>query len=547
MSHITDYNYDEIVEFRMQGKAWSEINKYYGVVHPATYRWYKRHRAKLLNNPKPEPEPEPEVEEELGDYGDIPVTLFISPLSNDDWIDTYAGGEWKAKYLTELRDLIWNSKKGMYEVFRTGGKTFSCTGLFVRWMLEVRTEILCFTNAGMKDEIFRAVVDILQSDEVRVAYGDVIDRMAENKGTIRLVKELRKSMRFPNFKVIGNWSASIGSHPSWIHIEDIIQDVMVSPEANKRLRRWFGRVVKFMKKKNTKVTLTGTRKDIDDFYYYIETEHHFEVRKWEALTLVSGRYPTIDECEIDHENEIVVSYPDVGVYKTQGCPEWSLEALLYMYLFHYEDFEAEMQNNPLPDKGNFFSGADWIEVVEPPKTGGNYIIVDPAFGSSESASKTSIINLFISETDITITDAFVGRLGLDEKADMIVDFHSRHNPYQTLIEDNFRQITTRYAPDHPLMKLRGLSLIENFDNKRHRIEALGFPIKRHQIKILASCPYKNDIKAEWLSYRKDVSDAIIRVAYNVLDTLSMGYLRLNHLMSTSSHKIKLRSIGRRFR
>jgi hypothetical protein len=301
-----------------------------------------------------------------------------------------------------------------------------------------------------------------------------------------------------------------------------------------------------MKGKNTKFTMTGTRKDLDDAYQYAIDELYFPVLKQEALIVKSGRLPNKEECVVDHARDMITEFPNVGEYIIPECPRWELPYLLYEFVFHNEDAESELNNNPLPSQGRYFEGDDWTEVDQVPDAP-NYMIIDPAFGSSSSASKTAIIVFSVGQGKMTTIDAFVGRLGLTEKADMIVDFHNRHNPFQTLIEDNFRQMTTRYSQDHPLMRLRGLSMIDNFENKRARIEALKFPYRKREMQILASCPYKIEIKAEYLTYQRDDSDAMVRIKYNALDTLSMGYLRLKHFMGGASlRKLKIGTIGRRF-
>ncbi|MCH8905461.1 MAG: hypothetical protein IH840_00100 [Candidatus Heimdallarchaeota archaeon] len=542
------YDFDEITKFREKHLSWRHIAKYYNVNHPSAFNWYNR---KLSNLEATSLETKPKIAhtalEDNYTYGSNPPTLYISELSNEDWVNKYAGGFWETDYLPELQNLIWDTIKGMYQLFRSGGKTFSCVGLFCRWILEKRTEILCFTNPGMKDEIYRNVVDVLLSDEIRADYGDVLVRWTESKGIILCVKELRKGMRFPNFKVIGNTGASVGSHPGgWIHIEDIVQDMAVSDEANRRLERWLGRIVKFMRKQGTKITITGTRKDPFDFYQFAGSIHHFPITKWLAMELVSGRYPTISECTVDHILEKVTDWPqDIGVYKVYKCPEWPLESLLYMYLFHYEDYEAELNNNPLPSKGRFFDGDDFIEFDDLTETGLNYMLVDPAFGLTNYASKTAIMMVNITQGHFDIIDAYIGRLGLDAKADMIVDFHARHRPAQTIIEDNFRQITTRYAPDHSLMKLRGLTLIEQFDPKRQRIEAMKFSFRKREIRIHKDCPFKAEINGEYLSYSQEDSEQIIKTRYNALDALAMGYLRFKHFLINVPYKLRVGAYSNR--
>ena len=283
----------------------------------------------------------------------------------------------------------------------------------------------------------------------------------------------------------------------------------------------------------------------DDFYEYLEVEKKYPIFKLQALNLAENvSMPAEADCTLNHETRMVETYPDID-YGILDCPDHPIQKLLYDYFDDPEGFEAEMQNKPIPSMGRAFDADDWIEVDEIPD-GINYELVDPAFGQSTSSSKTAILMLCISPRNITIIDMFIGRLGLTDKADMVADFHRRHRPFQTLMEDNFRQITTRYEPDHPMMRLRGLSMVESFDNKRHRIEALKFPYRKKTIQILRSCAFKQNLKAEYLSYSKYDGDRIIRTKYNGLDALSMGYLKLKHFMRSSVSKTKIGAFGRRF-
>lgn len=555
------YDFDQCSLWRSQAVGWEVIAKRFGYsdhsgVRKRYIRDLKKYGDTIDRSRAPVKRQKRHISDEieidiLGKYGTVAITGYISDLNNDDWIEYYTGFNWKAEYLTEMRDKIWFTQKLLLLTFRFGGKTTTMSCLFLRWILEVHEPIVCFGNPEKIGDIFYLITELLESDLIRRDYGDVVARRSGYK--IWLVAAMRVSrdgspMTDPNLSMSGKLATTVGKHTGdygWLHLEDLWQDIAVSSEAERRIRKWLDRTIRYMKGRNTKFTMTGTRKDLMDAYQYAMDKLYFPVLKQVALQIVSGRLPNIDECEVDHERDMITKFPDVGKYIIQDCPRWELPYLLYEFLFHYEDAESELNNNPLPAMGRYFNGDDWIEVDKLPDAP-NYMIVDPAFGQSNTSSKTAIIVVSVGAGKMTMIDAFIGRLGRTDKADMIVDFHQRHHPFQTLIEDNFRQITSRYDQNHALMKLRGLSMIDNFENKRDRIEALKFSFRKHEIQIYNNCPFKSEIKAEYLSYKQDDSDAVVKVRYNALDSLSMGYLRLKHFMATVIQKMRIGSIGRRW-
>ncbi len=541
----------------MEDNPWRAVSRFYGVKHPAAMNWYKKWKSResisdIVLVKEENVHDENSLPDVLGNYGTIPSTGYISELSNDDWIEEYIGFTWKEKYLTQMRDDIWFSQKLLLLTFRFGGKTTTMACLFIRWILEKHSPIVCFGNKIKLEDISMLVLEILKSEKIRRAYGDVI---ARNMGwSIWLVPSMRiatdgSPMTDPNLSMTSKLSVSIGRHAGddgWLHLEDLWQESDVTPAARLKSRNWLVRTIRYMLGKNTKFTVTGTRKDIDDEYQFIIDKLYFPVLKQELLIVKEGRLPSRAEVIADHDKRRITYYPtDLGVYELTSCPRWTMDYAMYEFLFHTEIAEAELNNNPLPSQGRFFEGDDWVEVEEMPN-GLNYILIDPAFGESKLSSKTAIIAICIGEKKSTIIDAFIGRLGLNEKADMIVDFHGRHRPVQTLMEDNVRQMTSRYAPDHQLMKLRGLRMIHSIGEKRGRIESIKFSFSKREQQILDSCPFKIEIKAEYLTYSKDDSDAVVRVKYNALDAISMGYIEFKHLLSGNSNKSKIGTSGRRY-
>lgn len=469
----------------------------------------------------------------LPDYGELEPTGYVSPLSIDAWMERYAGYsiEWRNPYLTRLRNRVWNKMKLLILEPRGHGKTWSLDALFARWILERGGGIQCYTNAGKKDEIFRMVLRILKSDAVRQDYGDVVATSRENKGEIWLLEYLRYNsdgspIEGADFRVIGKAASSVGGHPAWIHLEDVVQEMSLSEMTNLRVNRWFESTVKYMRKKDTKITLTGTRKDVGDFYEFVEETMHFPVLKEEAITVESGRFPSIDEVVADHERDILVEWDDVGVYRTLNCPDWPLERLLYEYVFHYKTFEAEMQNNPLPSQGLYFPSHSF-KVIEPFSAEVNYyIVIDPGFSKSRKSSGSAIIVVCTYMGKMAVVDALIDKLSSGELDNHVIDLHHQWEPRQTIVEDNYAQISKNQDTDFKLMKLRGLKLITNYTDKYERIAGLDRPFARNQIVWYETCSFLDKFEQQILTF-DPYEPGNDKKPFNALDVLMMAW---DHLM-----------------
>lgn len=568
--------YDEL-------NSWRKVAKATGLVHPSDYDFYKRTQKRLLEHQNrsalerlseleakvkdgelsdidldESEEEETPLDIYLVDYGKLPPINYVSPLSHDEWAAYYGEYDWDAGYLTEVRSQIWDMLKVLLLIGRFHGKTSVMICLFCRWILEVRAPIIVFSNPAKKGDIFREVYRILTSDRVRKDYGDVIATARENKGDIFLVPQLRGSFADPNFVINGSLSKSIGRHASsyvnemgeevggWLHLEDCWQEVKVSKEAEDRTLHWLDRTIRYMRGLKTKFTMTGTRKDIDDAYDYAMKKHHFPVFHLKSMEIVSGRIPNLDEVVVDHEREVLTEWEDVGVYKILNCPEFPIERLLYEFIFHYESAEAELNNNPLPLKGAYFDGDHWDEIEDPIEFYPKYIQVDPGFGTSDSASESAILVLGIHRYSILVVTSVIDRLDTPEKANEVIELHSTYDPLQTLVEDSFKQMSTRYDVDHRLLQLKGLRMFEQKKvEKNQRIAAMKSAFRRGEIKFLSTCNNLTKIKQEYLTF-----DIHKKGDWNALDALSTGYEMLHPFMRKphrmEGQKVKIGSRGGRW-
>lgn len=505
------------------------------------YMWRMRNRDEYEGRPSGRRQQPQHVETDVTiadnpDYGTLPPTGFVSNLDHYAWGRKYAPAfsEWdRLDYLEDMQNRIWDTLKLMVQTARDHGKTWTMIKLFARWLLEKGTKVIVVATQAKKDEIYQAVLDILKSTEIREDYGDVVDRHTLTKGEIWFVDDLRPAVG-ANFTIKGSDSFVTGLHADggWLHLEDIVQEIKVDSSAEKRVRHWFKRTVRYIRGNDTKLTLTATRKGIDDFYNFLEVEHHFDGRllyKQEALVIESGRLPTVDEITYDPEREIVLDYPDVGVYRTLGCPNYPLERLLFEFIFHTADANAELNNNPLPLEGSYFNISDFSLIRPHDYEYDKYIMVDPAFG--QSGSKTAILVLMVKGSKLIVVDAYVGFASVDDKINLILDFYSRHNPARVYVENNFNQFTRELSSHNPLTNLRGLYPFNSVDSsKKQRIAHLEFPFKKHEIEFYETCPFLNDIKAEYLTFSLSDGNSTIREKYNALDALAMGYKKLKHFL-----------------
>ena len=395
----SNYNVGQVERLRREGKTWQQICLYYNVQYPAAMRWYKRQLSKL----KKKGEKVVEQREIMSTPSSVkihekPPTGYISPLSDTEWCNKYAQHYWDTEYLTELSDFLMRRDKAFAFLPRGHGKTLRIIGLFARTLLETNTTILCITGGPANQRrIWNAVRRICTS---KLAFNDYGNRFSSWNGTTKEA-EFTESILTTGidaaFSVVTRMGEIVGRHPNWIHLEDIIQEPFKSHESNVFLQLWFSGIVEFCatheEGAKTRITGTGTRKSLNDFYAYIIEELRYKTLVKEATVLVEGSYPSIAEIYEDEETgEDRIKIGDCKI-TTLGCPAWPLEKLLIFRVLSPQRYEAEMQNHPVPDTGTYFDPSDmqFYQEYPPPHQCRVSIHADPSFGRKAGSDFTAIV------------------------------------------------------------------------------------------------------------------------------------------------------------
>lgn len=477
----------------------------YDIDIPSTYDSYKLIRENTTTT-----ETFILTEEELP-YNSIEPTGYVSLLSHDDWIIKYIGLDWRQQYLTEMREFIWNEKRGIILQPRGHGKSMSAICLFVRHIVENKTPLLVVTASGLVRSCITTVLNIMLSPAIRKTYGDIIKRYSVSKGVIEIKPELlEKVVTDPLFCVVGRMSSIIGKHPDFIVLEDILQEKMKTRDTQDAIRDWYINVVSKMANKGTRIIVIGTRKGPSDFYNFLMEEIEFDVVHKRAVKFIKGDFPTKNDWTYRRKNyedghhrmfrdKLKQSYIDSIVVETLDCEGWSFERLMKEYMFNPIAFSCEMQNNPIPSKGDHFHIDQWIEV--PPltynwDTRNVFMGIDPSL--SGKGDNCAIIIATIENGEMIIFDSYYAPTKWDKVLDVIDYFDTKYKFRSACMDKTMYQQMM-----HELVLKRGLVYITGVDlkkNKIQRISALRSPYSVGAIKITSDCPNKEKIKMEYLSF-----------------------------------------------
>lgn len=444
-------------------------------------------------------------------YGNLNATGYISDLNDDDWIRKYCGVNysWTLDYLTELRSFIRTKDKcAVYEP-RGHGKTLSVIGLFARDVIEKHIPILMIVSGPTAARrIYKEFKRILRSVVVREDYGDVADGFNLTTGEITLKEELVNYID-PAIKIVGRGGDIIGSHPMRIHLEDIIQEEFKAEESNEGLMEWFTEVVNYCAINETKISVTGTRKGVDDFYSHLPL-YNFEILHKRAIELIKGHYPSTEDLikelyddgsGLMRERILGINIPTDSEYKTLNCPNHPLERLLIEKTLHGESFESQMQNNPLPSTGLYFKTEDFI-VIEHTKYNANdyvdyYLFLDPAYGTSNKADNTALMVICVMPPKLVIVDGIIDHLTWSEMENWAKHYIDRYNPHIFYVEENFSQIWIKQATQAqgwPVMP------IKQNKNKIMRIAATKVHWIEKRIEILRDAPLREKLYTEYVLF-----------------------------------------------
>ena len=448
-------------------------------------------------------------------------------LTHNDWVNYYCGHTWELDYLDNMTTRMWTHHRNLTFLPRGMGKTLRIIGLACRYACERKQPLLIITSGpASKQRIFDSIRMILRSEKIIQRYGEIFESFDRNKCTIQLVESLRGTTPDPVLRVCSRGADIIGSHPKWIHLEDIIQEEFKSDESNEGLQAWFKQVVSFCatheEGKETRITGTGTRKAKNDFYAFLIEELKYPAYTERALVLLDGIYPTSDDVTYHDDGHIDIVI-DKGRYHHLGCPNWPLSRLLIEKILKPLEFRTQMQNEPIDPFGNYFSNKMWNEVeYEVNKYSELVISIDPAFGKSKGSDNTAICVLAKKGTrSFVLVEMFAGKIkSLLKTLELLVSKYRGSRILKIVCEANYLQKI--FVVDALNKKLPyTVSPFYSKGEKVLRIQSLHDPMMAKQVMIATDAPGKEDLKEEMLAwipkesttYRKD----------DRLDALQMAY------------------------
>ncbi len=503
-------------------------------------RWLKRNRSrKKLPIKEDLPKPRGPVEKEsrpsrdiskLTDieiirtkYGDIEPTLDVSTLNNDDWIDKYITydyytydpdaiielkKEWRTQYLSDLRTKIWILEELLALLPRGYGKTESVLALFVRWFLEIREPLYIVAPAyNHNKNLLRRIVMQLKSPAIRRKYGDIIDKISYDKEMLTLTYHpITNYISFdPPLSMVTWGGAKEGPHPAWIHFEDVMQKEYKNIESNEDIKHKYTKTFAKMRTrrggKRTKVTATGTRYGMVDFYSYLMTEQEIPVYHKEALP---------------HGGEMLL------------CPNYTLDDLVKEQKKDPASFSTAMNNRPTPSSGLYFKKDEWIS--------GNYnldheqgvqyiMVLDPARGFSDFADNSAMLKIAIFQGSLYVMDGFVGKIDDDDKIKKFDKFYSDCFPTWSLVEETFAQIDMK-----KFQHIRGIVPYSDTTKnaKLIRISALKPYFYDGLIKVKEGIQPYDFLYNEYLSYNETQSTPNRKD--DAIDALSIVVQQFGHFL-----------------
>lgn len=436
-------------------------------------------------------------------YGLIQPTLHKSDMPIDDWIDEYITydyytyepeaiaqlkKEWRTDYLNQLRTKIWILEELLALLPRGYGKTETMLALFIKWFLEIREPLyIVAPSYNHNKNLLRRMERLLKSPSIRRKYGDIIGKISYDKEMLTI--QYPDSMNYiafdPPLSMVTWGSAKEGPHPAWIHFEDVMQKEYKNIESNEDIKSKYTKTFAKMRTrrggKRTKITITGTRYGLEDFYSYMMDQQKIPVLHKRAL-------------EDDGKTMLL-------------CPNYTLDDLQKEREKDPASFETSMNNNPVPSSGLYFNKDDWVSGpydLKHEHTTQYYIVVDPARGVSLAADNTTIIIYGIFEGSAYIYDGFVGKIDDDLKEKKVKHFYEVYNPVNTVIEDIFALIDmNRFA------SMRGVIPFKDTMKKAKyiRINAMKSYFVDGLIKVKEGIQPYDFLYNEYLSYNELPSTA----------------------------------------
>ncbi|KKM76284.1 hypothetical protein LCGC14_1381740 [marine sediment metagenome] len=450
---------------------------------------------------------------------------YISPLGHTEWAKYYMGLEWKTDYLEKLGQYLWEHFRIIAFLPRTSGKSLKFVSLGARYILERQVPLLTLASGpASKVRLFDAIRRVVTSEKIVNDYGEMFNSFDGNKCTIKLEPELRGIYIDPVLRVAGRGDDVIGSHPRWLHLEDIIQEEFKADESNESLIDWYEGVVSYMasheKGYETRITGTATRKSKKDFYYHLIEKLKYQHFTMKALTLVSGDYPNIDDLSYLDNGKIEIDMAK-GTYEHIGIPSWPLSRLLINKILQPMHFRTNMQNEPVDPEGNWFERKHWTEVEWKQDVHSQFVIsIDPAFGKSKSADNTAIIVMTKSGfKQYVIVEVYADKV--TSLAKILLSIWQRYpNTLRVVCESNYLQKI--FVVDQLNKKLPFvISPFYSKGDKIMRIQSLNDPFAGRTLTVWKNCIGKDGLFDEYISFIPKESTAGRKD--DRLDATHMGY------------------------
>ena len=450
-----------------------------------------------------------------------------------EWMYIYADEwfHWKPTpaYLREMIDeLLYGDKIVLLEP-RFHGKTNTMVCLFAYWMIELRKTVMVIVQStDHQVNIFNMLESIFDSTVVVESYGKLIKKKSARPNyTFTLIDKYQRGIGFAFFKAASISGGYVGLHPDWTHLDDIVQKKIRNDETFKNFMQDFdGNVLDLSP---NKTTISGTRKELGDFYDMAFDRGFLPLHK-KAIEFLRGVYPTMEDVNyhkrkyrgktIIQVESIKQSYLDRIEVKTLGCPNYTLSKILARYLTNKNSFFSQMQNEPVPLAGNIFK-PHWLKSISniDIRPNSKINVVDPAFGKSYMSSDTAMIICMMYEGKLLIADIITGKFPNDELVDELERVKIVHKLRGTWIENDFTQITMRYNDNHRIFDV-GLEFYTNkkYGDKIARIQQLSDAFRFEQIIFLKGCTHYDLFEAQYLRF-----DGNPKGKWDILDCLASAY------------------------
>jgi len=463
--------------------------------------------------------------------GKLEPTGFVSNMPNWEWLNYYSNNMyyWDDPYIMELIENIWDvSREQILNLLPRGhGKTETTTGLMVRWIAEKRLPILAITGGRqLNRKMFNIIKRFLRNPRFRRDYGDIITTINQSDWFMEIHDDINiTNTSEPAFTAVGRGGSVIGLHPSWVHLEDIIQEKFKSTESNESVKVWYDEVVEHLLSKEvghiTKFTANGTRKGIDDIYAYLLsigwTANHYK-----GIEVLEGRLPDESDCEWDVQvdeygtmTKKLVKIGANGLEETtlEGIGKYallnkrmSLEKLLELCIRQYPAFMSQIQNQPISLKGRRFS-VEWWHEVEPFKIPDDAIkitVTDSAYGTGEESDYNAIMTFAVWNGRMYVIDAYMKQeMGFFDIIGKIGEQAKKHRTLYNVVHADFME--TWLAQVGKII-VPSVIPFKSTISKVIRIDATGTHYKEANVIFFKGLPFINVIKSQFLMFDGKKSD-----------------------------------------